>query len=393
MQEGERVTIQSEHCGSIGGLKGGATKREVKTIYLSADGSGRGVPWDEAISDQADEIERQGSNRDVSIEYDALKLQQQVLDSLGFIDCDVERVYSNHETLALKDNTGGSSDAGFAPFDISYSNRSSLNYTEAMNNDSASYGCMAAHARQSREMTTSVNVSRQQSVDRTVSNLARYNTWEMEDSIIYRKDVQTGGLPREEWPSLSQTISSSEQMTPDPPDECLVGIDGQYQPYCHQIITPVLNQATILALTKLKNMQVAMDASITTGHGKGSHGKKYYCSLKEVSKVARTCKLLVIAPDVKPSPTAHIKPVRMLMSVIEDAAQAGVPYIFALSRKGIGQIFGKDKHMSIMALMSLDQIEDECAIMVREATYGKTLYESLLPRNRGIFVNSSQSIH
>jgi ribosomal protein L7Ae-like RNA K-turn-binding protein len=160
------------------------------------------------------------------------------------------------------------------------------------------------------------------------------------------------------------------------PPEILVGLDAQYQPYCKQVITPALNLVTTIALERLRNIQQEIESSMLglPGVTKASIPRKYFCSLKEVSKVAKICKLLVIAPDIKPSPTAHIKPVKMLISLIEDAEIAGVPYVFALSRKGIGQIFGKDKNMSIMALMDLDPIRAEAVEMLEEASLGRRLW-------------------
>lgn len=305
-------------------------KRDSKgVIHLNADATGRGMLWDPP------QVHGFPEHQSVSLELDALKLQKQVLDSLGFVDCDVERVYSEQE-MSLH---------GHVPH-ASYPSRHLQGPIEAVNNKGFTY----QHAYMG-------------------SSSAQCNS--------FPSHQESGALLQDDWPLLTPLIKPSTQVTDvnvEAMEECLVGLEGEYQSYCNQIITPRLNEATIVALTRLKNMQIAMDAS--SGQSKGSLVKKYYCSLKEVSKVARTCKLLIIAPDVKPSPTAHIKPVRMLLSVIEDAAHAGVPYIFALSRKGIGQIFGKDKNMSIMALMSLDQIEEECAIMIKEATYGRTMYQS-----------------
>lgn len=152
-------------------------------------------------------------------------------------------------------------------------------------------------------------------------------------------------------------------------EENLVGLDGSYQPYCSQVITPQLNIATQQALHTLKNLQ-NLDPS-TPGR---LSGKRYFCSLKEVSKVTKNCRLLIIAPDVKPSSTSNIKPVRMLQSVIRSAEEAGVPYIFALSRRGIGQVFGRDKSMSIVAVMNLEHIERECTQMVEEAMKGRQMF-------------------
>lgn len=152
-------------------------------------------------------------------------------------------------------------------------------------------------------------------------------------------------------------------------EECLVGIDGAYQPYCRQIISEELNAAALRMLHKLKNMQLADPPALTR-----VIGKRYFCSLKEVSKVVHGAKMLIVAPDVRPSATAHIKPVRLLQMVLESADAAGVPYVFALSRRGIGQVFGRDKSMSIVAVNYIDQVEAEYLTLLEQATTGRELY-------------------
>ncbi len=198
------------------------------------------------------------------------------------------------------------------------------------------------------------------------------------------------------FPTMQSPISHSSCHSPSngvgtitadpetPPPEILVGLDGEYQSYCRQIITPALNVATTAALDRLRNIQLEIEASMLGQPGvtKATIPRKYYCSLKEVAKVAKICKLLVIAPDIKPSPTAHIKPVKLLNSLVEDAQDAGVPYVFALSRKGIGQIFGRDKNMSIMALMDLDPVRAEVDVMLDEAACGRRLWEEVQKRQQ-----------
>lgn len=191
----------------------------------------------------------------------------------------------------------------------------------------------------------------------------------------------TGDSPLSQEKLGTATALASGEYAADandmPPPEILVGIDGQYQPYCKQIITPALNVVTSIVLGRLRDIQQEIEASMLGQPGvtKASIPRKFYCSLKEVAKVAKICKLLVVAPDIKPSPTAHIKPVKILNSLIEDADQAGVPYVFALSRRGIGQIFGRDKNMSIMALMDLDPVRVEVGEMLEEASLGRRLWE------------------
>jgi len=152
-------------------------------------------------------------------------------------------------------------------------------------------------------------------------------------------------------------------------EECLVGIDGAYQPYCRQIISEELNVVALRMLSNLKNLQLADPPALTR-----IIGKRYFCSLKEVSKVVHSSRMLIVAPDVRPSSTAHIKPVRLLQMVLNAADAAGVPYVFAASRRGIGQVFGRDKSMSIVAIMQLDQVESDYLALLEQATAGRELY-------------------
>jgi ribosomal protein L7Ae-like RNA K-turn-binding protein len=101
-------------------------------------------------------------------------------------------------------------------------------------------------------------------------------------------------------------------------------------------------------------------------------------SCVQVSKVVHRATVLVVAPDVRPSPTAHIKPVRVLQSVLHTAAAVGVPVVFALSRRGIGTVYGREKSMSIVAVMNLDQAEAEAAAMLQLASHGRAMYTARL---------------
>jgi len=154
-------------------------------------------------------------------------------------------------------------------------------------------------------------------------------------------------------------------------EECLVGLEGAYQSYCRQVITEELNQSAFRMLSQLKTMQVSDPPAVSR-----LIGKRYFCSLKEVSKVVSSARLLLVAPDVRPSPTAHIKPVRLLQMVLASADASGVPYVFCLSRRGIGQVFGRDKSMSIVAVMHLDGVEQEYLALLNNAAQGRALYET-----------------
>ena len=161
------------------------------------------------------------------------------------------------------------------------------------------------------------------------------------------------------------------RFTPPPPafDECLVGLDGAYQSYCRQVISDDVNTAALRMLSHVKTAQLSDPPAVTC-----LIGKRYFCSLKEVSKVVSASKILLIAPDVRPSATAHIKPVRLLQMVMQAADAAGVPYVFCLSRRGIGQVFGRDKSMSIVAIMHVDGVENEYITLLEQGAQGRELY-------------------
>ena len=152
-------------------------------------------------------------------------------------------------------------------------------------------------------------------------------------------------------------------------EECLVGIDGAYQSYCHQVINNEINVAALRMLSHVKAAQLTDSPALTR-----LIGKRYFCSLKEVSKVVGASRMLLIAPDVRPSVTAHIKPVRLLQMVMAAADAAGVPYVFCLSRRGIGQVFGRDKSMSIVAVMHVDGVENEYVTLLEQGAQGRELY-------------------
>lgn len=152
--------------------------------------------------------------------------------------------------------------------------------------------------------------------------------------------------------------------------------------------------------------------------------------LLQVSKVAGVARCLIVAPDIKPCPYASTNPLAALevggagqagrvppghlkllgatmhadlptisnlaqrwssfggqakrtqtracsghlplprpaaQGILHRARQAGVPVVFALSRRGIGQVFGRDKSMSIVALMSSQGLDPHWAHVMQEA--------------------------
>ncbi|GAB4818330.1 hypothetical protein N2152v2_005376 [Parachlorella kessleri] len=141
----------------------------------------------------------------------------------------------------------------------------------------------------------------------------------------------------------------------------------QQQPEECLFISDEMNLVSQCLLAKLKMLQQADPVQ-------GMWSKRFFCSIKEVSKVVHRAKCIIVAPDVKPNPAAHINPVRMLVQVLHCAELYGVPVVFALSRRGIGQVFGRDKSMSIVAVMSADQCQAEFGAMMQLSQQGRAAY-------------------
>ena len=170
--------------------------------------------------------------------------------------------------------------------------------------------------------------------------------------------------------SLAQQHQKMHAQSYQNAEECLVGLDGKYQPYCHQIITEEMNEIALQLLHKVKNLQMSDPPAVSR-----MVGKRYFCSLKEVAKVVNSARLILIAPDIRPSLTAHIKPVRLLELVLSAADATGVPYVFVLSRRGIGQVFGREKSMSIVAVMNLEGVEAEYVSLLESGAKGRQAYQ------------------
>eukprot|EP00887_Chlorella_sp_A99_P007103 scaffold2.g7103.t1 len=151
--------------------------------------------------------------------------------------------------------------------------------------------------------------------------------------------------------------------------ECLVGAGGASQSYCTQVITPELNDAALHMLRTLRCAHLA-EAPL----GGRALGKRFVCSIKEVLKVAHCARAIIVAPDVRYSPTAVIDPVRLLQCILRKAQDAGVPVVFALSRRGIGQVFGPDKNISVVAVMRAEHCEPALEAMLALAAAGRARY-------------------
>eukprot|EP00887_Chlorella_sp_A99_P007105 scaffold2.g7105.t1 len=149
----------------------------------------------------------------------------------------------------------------------------------------------------------------------------------------------------------------------------LLGLDDACQSYCTQVITRELNDAALHVLRCVRSAHLA-EAST------GVHPltRRCFCSIKEVLKVAHCARVIIVAPDVRYSPTAVVNAVRLLRCILRKAQDAGVPVVFALSRRGIGQVFGPDKNISVVAVMRTEHCEPALEAMLALAAAGRARY-------------------
>ncbi len=154
------------------------------------------------------------------------------------------------------------------------------------------------------------------------------------------------------------SLAAHTQEKEEEEENCL----GNYQSYCCQVISPTLNKIALRMLRYLRTLQLRDHPCIGR-----LLGRRYICSLKEVSKIVPRAQLLLIAPDIRASSRAQIDPLALLHKVMATATLAGVPYVFCLSRRDIGRVFGRTKSMSIVAVMHIHGIENEFVTLLEEA--------------------------
>ena len=106
----------------------------------------------------------------------------------------------------------------------------------------------------------------------------------------------------------------------------------------------------------------------------------YTCGLREVRKAVKLRKAHVVflAPNIEQAETEgalndHVE------GILGACEEMGVPVVFALSRKKLGEIYGVRKRMSAIALLEVSGMQELLARVLELAEAGRRAYEA----NRG----------
>ncbi|DBA75326.1 TPA: Selenocysteine insertion sequence-binding protein 2 [Trebouxia sp. C0004] len=128
-----------------------------------------------------------------------------------------------------------------------------------------------------------------------------------------------------------------------------VGIKAQCRTYCKQVISAELNRVVVELLQQLLFWQERQKAQDPL---KATKKKRLVSGLREVAKAVklRKAKTVVVAPNIEQIESEGGLD-DLLGSILKQAEENGLPVVFALSRKKMGQVFGCRKKMSAIAIL------------------------------------------
>lgn len=141
----------------------------------------------------------------------------------------------------------------------------------------------------------------------------------------------------------------------------------KFRQYCDHYITPEICASIESTLNDLFRFQ---KRAFDKNEVKGRSRKRYVVGFKEVKKNldSNKLKLLIIAPDLEPSPgDGGID--EMVQSLISQAQNISVPYVFAIPRRKIGYVLMKKVPVSCVGILSYegcDEIVKNVLRMVEE---------------------------
>ncbi|DBA81301.1 TPA: Selenocysteine insertion sequence-binding protein 2 [Trebouxia sp. C0005] len=128
-----------------------------------------------------------------------------------------------------------------------------------------------------------------------------------------------------------------------------VGIKAQCRTYCKQVISAELNRVVVELLQQLLFWQERQKAQDPL---KATKKKRLVSGLREVAKAVKLhkAKTVVVAPNIEQIESEGGLD-DLLGSILKQAEDFGLPVVFALSRKKMGQVFGCRKKMSAIAIL------------------------------------------
>jgi len=154
-----------------------------------------------------------------------------------------------------------------------------------------------------------------------------------------------------------------------------VGPDASTRDYCHQVISPELNAVTDQLLRQLRVFQ---ERAIAKDPTKGRMRKRLLSGLREVAKAVKLKKAhsIVVVPNVE-TVTSEGGLDERLQRILNLASDNGIPVVFALSLKKLGQVFGQRKKMSAVALLDVNGADVLARLMLALAAAGQEEWAAL----------------
>jgi len=135
------------------------------------------------------------------------------------------------------------------------------------------------------------------------------------------------------------------------------------QPYCDQLLTESIDNQTTFILSELARFQSNATANVSKIPRKK---KRFVAGLRQVhqSVLARTIKLLFIAPDIEDGACDKVVEIKRL------SGEAAIPTVFALSRKkiyaGLGLPKRKNAGVSVVGVYDYASLEVEVGNLLHE---------------------------
>jgi len=138
--------------------------------------------------------------------------------------------------------------------------------------------------------------------------------------------------------------------------------------YVTMELTPALEGAVTALLYKLRTLKMAELAV-------GQESRRYAVGLREVGRLLRgdEAAALIVAPDVERNSGGMIE--QKLAGLVETCKNNGIPVVYALSRRQLGQAVCKNVAISVMLVQSTRGAEDEFSTVVSEAAVAQKLWD------------------
>ncbi|KAK9832746.1 hypothetical protein WJX81_007203 [Elliptochloris bilobata] len=151
-----------------------------------------------------------------------------------------------------------------------------------------------------------------------------------------------------------------------------VGLQAQCRAYCKQVISTELNWATSELLQQLLLWQ---ERAKSANPMQASSHKRVVSGLREVDKAVRSRKAcsVVMAPNIEQDEDEG-RLDGLLAKLLGQAKEYGIPVVYALSRKKLGQAFGCPKKMSAIAILDYRGAEELYARVEALAAQGRAAH-------------------